>query len=289
MTWANRWAVISVVVLVVAGGATLLVDWRDASVDEPQGSGSPGRQVVSRGDQARHTLFAELQPVRLANCELERFGEPHDGGYLMCGNLLDEVEAAYSYGISGYDQWGCDISERFGVRVHQYDCFDTRQTSCPGGDLAFHAECVAGSTFVDEDGRRFDTMARQFARNGDAIRRLVVKMDVEGAEWDSLAALPADLLGRIDQLAIELHGVHEARFVDVVRRLKEHFHVVNVHYNNHACDPTAAPHPAWAVEVLFVSKRLGRLDPSGAPPEFSPLNTPANPDLPDCQVADVRP
>src|SRR5262245_15887939 len=58
--------------------------------------------------EQRQQLFDLLQPVALANCQLERFGEPHDGGYLMCRNLLEDVGAGYSYGISGYDQWGCD-------------------------------------------------------------------------------------------------------------------------------------------------------------------------------------
>jgi hypothetical protein len=279
LTQRNGAVAAAALALLVVGGVALTM--------QRQGEGDLGRR--SPGTTVQEALLEELQPVQLTNCELARYGEPHDGGYLMCANLLGDVEAGYSYGISGYDQWGCDISTSLGVRVHQYDCFDTRQTSCPTGDLAFHAECVAGATFVDADGRPFDTLERQFARNGDSIRQLVVKMDVEGAEWDSLAALPEPLFDRIDQLAMELHGVHEERFLAVVRRLKQHFHLVNVHYNNHACDPSAAPLPAWAVEVLFVSKRLGTLDPSGRRPEPSPLNTPVNPALPDCQPGDPHP
>jgi len=60
----------------------------------------------------REALFNELQAVPLANCTFERFGEKNDGGYLLCSNLLQAVKAGYSYGISGYDGWGCDISTR---------------------------------------------------------------------------------------------------------------------------------------------------------------------------------
>ena len=31
----------------------------------------------------RAALFAELQPVRLSNCQFARFGERNDGGYLL--------------------------------------------------------------------------------------------------------------------------------------------------------------------------------------------------------------
>ena len=58
----------------------------------------------------RQALLEDLQPVALENCELKRFGESNDGGYLLCANLLKDVQAAYSYGISGYDGWGCDIT-----------------------------------------------------------------------------------------------------------------------------------------------------------------------------------
>lgn len=244
--------------------------------------------ALTHEEGVRRALFAELRPVALANCVPERFGEANDGGYLLCANLLDAVEAGYSYGISGYDGWGCAISTRLGVRVHQYDCFDTRTTSCPTGDLAFHAECVAGSTFVDPAQRRFDTVARQLAHNGDASRHLVVKMDVEGAEWDALAALPDETLARIDQLVVEFHQVQEARFVDVLRRLKTHFHVVSVHYNNYSCDPSLAPFPAWAYEVLLVNKRIARVDPAGRPFGAShPLNAVNALHLPDCQPVPV--
>jgi hypothetical protein len=235
----------------------------------------------------REQLFAELQPVALSNCELQRFGEPHDGGYIMCGNLLKDVAAGYSYGISGYDGWGCEVSTRFDVVVHQYDCFDLTEPACPGGRTIFHAECVADRTFADEEGRPFDTLQNQFARNGDGMRRVVVKMDVEGAEWTSFLRAPDELLARIDQLAIEFHGTDRLRYLQTVRRLKRFFHVAHLHFNNYACRDDRTPFPADAYEVLFVNKRIGVVDPAGRVELPHPLDAPNNPALPDCQTAPV--
>lgn len=231
----------------------------------------------------REALFELVEPVALANCELERFGEPHDGGYLMCANLLNGVEAGYSYGISGYDGWGCDISTKVGVKLHQYDCFDTRQPACPGGDTEFHAECVGDTTKTD-DGRSFDTMQNQFAKNGDQNKRLVVKMDIEAAEWDSFLHASDATLERIDQLAIEFHQIDEERFVKVVQRLRQFFHVAHLHFNNQTCAPGLDPFPAWAYEVLFVSKRIGVVDATQELPRVHPLDAANNPARPDCQV-----
>ena len=235
----------------------------------------------------RQTLFDLLQPVVLSNCDLVRLGEPNDGGYLMCGNLLDRVEAGYSYGIANYDQWGCDIATRLRVPLHQYDCFDTRRPVCGTAKTTFHAECVA-DVRKDEDGRVFDSMANQFARNGDGAKRLVVKMDVEGAEWDSLLHTSDETLERIDQLAIELHFMNEPKHIEVVKRLKQFFHIVHLHFNNHACAERIEPFPAWAYEVLFVNKRIGVVDESKRWSGPHRLSAPANPRHPDCQAARRR-
>jgi len=238
---------------------------------------------ISSAERTRQALFKEIQPVALKNCQLQRFGEANDGGYLMCANLLSSVQSAYSYGISGYDGWGCDISRRFGVRVHQYDCFDTRQPACAGGDTLFHTECI-GPERKQEDGRVFDTLPQQIAQNGDAGKSLVVKMDVERAEWDSLLATPNAVLDRFAQFAIELHGTDEVRFVVALQKLKEVFYVAHVHYNNHSCLENATPFPAEAYEVLLVNKRLAELDPAGTPSGRSPLDAPNDPASRDCQA-----
>src|SRR5262245_30081478 len=92
--------------------------------------------------QVRQALLAELRPVSLKNCTLRRFGSTYDGGYLMCENLIDGLEAAYSYGVGPNDEWGCEVSSRYRVPVHQYDCFDPARPMCETGDFSFHDECI---------------------------------------------------------------------------------------------------------------------------------------------------
>jgi hypothetical protein len=243
--------------------------------------------------QQRQALFDLLRPVALTNCELERFGEANDGGYLMCGNLLAGVRSGYSYGIGGYDGWGCEISKALDVTVHQYDCFNTRKPSCFLGDTEFHAECVA-DTKSRVDGRDFDTIANHFARNGDSARRVVLKIDVEGAEWNSFLAVPDATFEQIDQMAVEFHWEEDAQFrwvqdekhLRVVSRLRQFFHVAHIHFNNASCIGDLAPFPASAYEVLFVSKRVAEADPSGTVPGLHPLDARNNRSLPDCQPTD---
>jgi len=240
------------------------------------------------GRKLREAILAELQPVVLKNCTFARFGSANDGGYLMCENLIEPIDAAYSYGVGPNDDWGCDVSRRYHVPVYQYDCFDPARPTCNGVTFVFHNECVG-----DHTGNRgphfFDTLENQVRKNGDIGRHLIIKMDIEGAEWDSLLAAPDELLAAIPQIAIEMHGYDDPKIVEAVRKLKRNFYLVNLHFNNWSCTPKAAPLPAWAYQALWVNKRIGVLDPAApVPVPMSPLNAPDSPTRPDCQQRTPR-
>jgi hypothetical protein len=234
----------------------------------------------------RTAIAAELEPVALQNCVLTRVGSANDGGYLMCENLPDAnstIGAAYSYGVGHNDDWGCAVSRRYGVPVHQYDCFNPARPTCDGGTFVFHNECVA-ATSSQSGGRVFDTLENQIRKNGDAGKQLLVKIDIEAAEWDALLATPDAVFASIPQLAMELHGYNDAKILEVLRKLKRHFFLVNLHYNNWSCTRRAWPLKAWAYQVLFVNKSVGILDPSvPVPAPSSALNAPDAPHMPECR------
>lgn len=230
-------------------------------------------------------ILAELQPVVLQNCDLKRFGGANDGGYLLCDNLSEGIESVYSYEVVPIDDFACDVSRRYQVPVHYYNCYEAPGSSCDGGSLVFHEECVGAPSELGA-WPVLDTLQNQIELNRDGDRRLIVEMDIEGAEWDALRAAPDALFEQIDQLAMELHLADDPRNLDVIRRLKQHFHLVNLHFNNHTCSTTTSPLPASVFQVLWVNKRLGVVDPSApVPAPYSALNAPDRPDAPDCQLA----
>jgi hypothetical protein len=71
----------------------------------------------------------------------------------------------------------------------------------------------------------------------------------------------------------------------VLQKLKRHFYLVNLHFNNWSCTHRAAPLPAWAYQVQWVNKRIGVPDPAAPfPAPMSPLNAPDSPTWSDCQL-----
>ncbi len=69
---------------------------------------------------------------------------------------------------------------------------------------------------------------------------LILKMDVEGAEWEALPTAPSRVIKRFSQIVIEVHGplagatanrLHNLR---ILKRLCRTHEVVHVHANNYA-------------------------------------------------------
>jgi FkbM family methyltransferase len=123
-----------------------------------------------------------------------------------------------------------------------------------------------------------------------------LKIDVEGAEWDSLLRTPDEVLQRIDQMAVEFHWlenekyewVGDEQYLRVVARLKQFFEIAHIHFNNASCIGDLHPFPSSAYEVLFVSKRLAEVDPARSGDRPHPRDAPNNPAFADCQPPPSR-
>jgi hypothetical protein len=110
-----------------------------------------------------------------------------------------------------------------------------------------------------------------------------MKMDVEGAEIDSLLAVPDQQLDRIEQLAIELHKIDTPKSIELLDKLEKTFYVAYVHANNYSCRRAAPPLSSEANELLFVNKRLGTIDTKDPSVPSSALAVANTPTRPDCQ------
>jgi len=76
--------------------------------------------------------------------------------------------------------------------------------------------------------------------NGVTSDRIILKMDVEGAEYDALGAVDDATLGRIDQIVMEIHGLKKLwrpkrleAFVKMMTKLNGRFTLFHVHANNY--------------------------------------------------------
>jgi hypothetical protein len=213
-----------------------------------------------------------LRTLRLcAPCKkYERFGEDNDGGYVMCADGLNEgLVGAYSYGINGFDGWGMAIASRFRIPLNEYDCTSSKRPAvCKGCDVKFHGECIlhndgdaaaeAGMLKGVGDARAndgegeaattskvsaasFKTLTQMLKESGNANakeRSLLLKIDVESAEWKVFAEEPVENFRKFREVVVEYHWIHEEDkhnlYLQAVKKIEQAgFAVAHMHGNNY--------------------------------------------------------
>ncbi len=185
---------------------------------------------------------------------LVRIGREHDGGYLM----LDEFSPsmiAYSFGICDDVSWDKDMAER-GINCFMYDHTIDR---LPETHARFHwkREGICGADKIAQ----CRTLEAFIKDNGHENRNdLILKMDVEGAEWDAVADTAPSTLAQFSQIVFELHDVYSLQnhnnICAFLSKLNETHQSVHVHGNNCGTYERAGDLVMpWTLEVLYVRRR----------------------------------
>ena len=180
-------------------------------------------------------LRALLKIKRVVGKNFVRVGKHNDGGYLMVDNFAGSV--AYSFGISGDVSWDADIARR-GYEVFMYD---PTIDDLPARNAKFHffREGIAGVEMRD---RNLNTLEHFIRRNGhEHADNMILKMDVEGAEWSFLSAVAPETLSKFNQIVFEFHDLLEPKnqsemnaTLACVKKLNQTHSLVHLHANNFA-------------------------------------------------------
>lgn len=223
-------------------------------------------------------LAKALQPVK-TKYDLIRVGGDNDGGYLLPDDLSGITEC-FSPGVDVTATFEQDLLSR-GIRSH---LADASVDGPPNGleVISFQKKFVGSQT------------AGQYISLEDWVKEsnltfcdLILQMDIEGGEYTSILATPADVLKQFRIIAIEVHHAQHwfhplawgmvKGFFD---KLMADFHVVHFHPNNNC--------PFIQVDdVLFPSVfeltllRKDRAEPEGFVETFPhPLDQPNVTDKP---------
>jgi hypothetical protein len=164
--------------------------------------------------------------------ELIRLGPDGDGGYLL-PNDLDGIEYAFSPGVSmesGFEAALADRGQRVFLADHSVD-----KPAQPHANFVFEKKYVGA--FSDDIYMTLEewTNGAIGSLGGD----LLLQMDIEGGEYETLLACPTSLLERFRIMVIEFHYLHELlnrRYFELVsrvfQRILQTHTVVHIHPNN---------------------------------------------------------
>lgn len=210
--------------------------------------------------EAVRSCLSQLTPMRVNGSPKLRVGGDGDGGYVMIDDFAP-APVCYSIGVGPDVSWDVDMAQARGAVVHQYDhTVDTPPAHHPR--CHFNKQGL-GDSDESPELRRLDTLVRS---NGDESRTdLILKCDIEGAEWQSFACLEQGYFARFDQIVMELHWLdhlHDVAFRATWQRVIGNIYATHqsfhVHGNNYGQIAIVSGVPVPQVLEVSFARRLGR-------------------------------
>lgn len=184
----------------------------------------------------------ELKPYGLANSSRIRIGSDTDGGYVLLDRRLENIEVVYSYGINDNSDFELMFCEKYNTVARLFD--HTIDGPPLKKDFFYFNKEGVGSKKTEY----LDTIENHIRQFGDGDKKLILKMDVEGAEWDILRHTPNTILELFEQIIIEVHNFHSfqpnyngsnlskskiEKKTNVIKSLNKLFYLYHVHANNY--------------------------------------------------------
>ena len=192
------------------------------------GNADPGM-----GDTARR-MWSLMRPMDVVGRQLIRKGRPHDGGYIMVDHDLHNA-VAYSLGINDDVSWDLDMAA-LGCQIYQYDHTIPR---LPIEHPNFHWYKKGIAAKPTDDGL-LERLDRLIEANGHTGRDdLILKMDIEGFEWETFESMSEPTQLQFSQIVLEVHMLvlggpeRQTRIARVLEKLYRTHQPVHVHANNH--------------------------------------------------------
>jgi hypothetical protein len=163
----------------------------------------------------------DFRPFDVATGEMKRYGRDEDGGYVIYDNPLGATHLL-GYGVDKDVSFENQLTEAWGIKATIFD-HTIDEVPLTGPSVTYVKEGIGASTAPPLFS--LENHVKRFVPDGS---NFILKMDVEGAEWDVLRT--ADL-SRVCQLIVEFHEPR-GDYSDVIKKINEMFYLVHIHGNN---------------------------------------------------------
>jgi hypothetical protein len=176
-------------------------------------------------------LLQKLVPVS-TNHKLIRVGGPNDGGYLIPDDL-STIQFCFSAGVGDNTTFESQLFTDFGIKSHLLD-FSVFSPKKPFVE-SFTKLWLSSSSRKENSITLTNWVNKYKKPNSECI----LKIDIEGAEYESLLVTPAEIISEFAIIVIEFHDTEtwsEPSYFKVIEhifgKLLEYYYVVHLHPNN---------------------------------------------------------
>jgi hypothetical protein len=214
-----------------------------------------------------------------------RIGSENDGGYLLVRDF-SKSDFLLSMGVAKDVNFELELAEYLSG-AHLYDdSIDDLPKMIP--DSVFYKERIGanGCTSISE-------AIKRIPQHFD----LILKIDIEGSEWEAFDELKTEELKKFRQIVVEFHWFENlvddqefSRFLNVLTKLNTTHFVLNAHPNNWGdiinIENIALPS---VIEVTYLrrSDYSSHISSKQNVDSVSILNQPCNPNLPELYLPSI--
>jgi hypothetical protein len=170
----------------------------------------------------------------------KRVGANNDGGYIVPLVAVKNSQAVMSYGIADDISFEMDIIKKFNLEVYGFDC-GIKEAPGKHDKFHFYPECIASDNYIYKDQKsslKVSSYNDQVKKLSLENKRIFIKMDIEGAEYESFEDIIDSLFENIQGIVIELHYLHtrenRAKAIKLLRIFDRYLVLIHVHGNNNA-------------------------------------------------------
>jgi hypothetical protein len=178
-----------------------------------------------------HDAYDENGPL-----ELYRHGREYDGGYIVATKALKDADVLLGYGINDDNSFEDQFSLKYNKPSFGFDC-GIQGIDSESKLFTLVKECIASDSFLynksssNNNITSFDQQIKNLNLQG---KKLFIKMDIEGAEYDAFQGIMKHL-NNITGIALEIHfsGLTiSEKALDLLKLLNKDFVLIHVHGNN---------------------------------------------------------
>jgi hypothetical protein len=178
-------------------------------------------------------LLSRLNPQDNGH-SLIRVGGPGDGGYLVPDDLMGITEL-FSPGSKKLSSFEKEAAELWNIKSYICDLIEEKPI-----DLTTFQDFTAAWVGPFTDGKMLVSLADWVEEKSKSPGDLILQMDIEGAEFQTLIAAPTNLVKRFRIIVIELHFLEALKnrwafkyiYTPFFEKLLNNFDVIHAHPNN---------------------------------------------------------
>ncbi len=231
-------------------------------------------------------IYNLIIPQKANKYNYVRIGNKNDGGYIMLDDFVN-IDAAYSFGISGDVSWDKDVAKK-GIDVYMFD--HTIDMPPEFNDRFYYSKIGVGikdNTFCNI--KSLNKILEDTRHIND--NNLIMKMDIEGNEWDVINSISSEILMKFKQITIEFHGLSEKNKIKnkikVLKKINKTHQSVWLHGNNfgYALKRDDVIYPN-VVEITFARRKEYKF--SKLRDLQLILDAPNNPDIIDFDIKKLK-